>query len=74
MTHRWTGRAQIWLSIIFIGGYFLILWYFVTGRATVPADLVEVVKTLLSVLTAGILTIVNYWFSRQRVSVNDKEG
>jgi hypothetical protein len=68
LTHKETAYAQILLTIIFLGGYFFVLWQFIDGRIHVPAEWKDVLQTLLSVLTASVLQIMSYWFSRQRES------
>lgn len=58
--------AQVVLSAMFIGGYFLILWRVLHGEIMPPEEYKDVVITLLGVLTAGVMLILNYWFQRQR--------
>lgn len=72
MTHKGTAWAQIVLSLTFICAYFGVLLLFLLGYVKVPQDWKDVFATLLSVLTAGVLTILGYWFSRQRQS-HDEE-
>lgn len=68
MTQRETGYAQILLTLVFLIGYFVVLSDFIHGRIAVPAEWKDTLGTLLSVLTAGVLLILQYWFSRQRTS------
>lgn len=70
MTHRETGYAQILLSAVFIVGYFLVLSAFIDGRVRVPIDWKDAVMTLLGVLTASVVQVMGYWFSRQRHSTD----
>jgi hypothetical protein len=72
MTHRGTAWAQIALSMLFIGAYFGVLLLFLLGYVKVPDNWKDVFATLLAVLTSGVLTILGYWFSRQRVSSDPK--
>jgi uncharacterized protein YneF (UPF0154 family) len=58
--------AQVVLSAIFIVGYFFLLWQFMQGNVKVPTDYKEMFIALLGVLTAGVGTILGYWFARQR--------
>ncbi len=58
--------AQVVLSAIFIAGYFLILWRFLDGDIRVPVEYKDMVMTLLGVLTAGVGTLLAFWFQRQR--------
>jgi hypothetical protein len=70
MTHRETGYAQILLTIIFLIGYFVVLTSFLKGKAIVDPTWKDTVQALISVLTGGVLLILNYWFARQRSSEN----
>lgn len=70
MTHRETGYAQILLTLVFLVGYFIVLHDFISGNVRVPLDWKDTLQALLSVLTGGILLILNYWFARQRESTN----
>lgn len=68
LTHRETAYAQILLTILFIGGYFIILWTFMKGEVRVQADYKDAFTALLGVLTASVVQLMSYWFSRQRTS------
>jgi Zn-dependent protease with chaperone function len=63
--------AQVVLSGLFIAGYFFLLWQFLEGNVKVPADYKDMFMTLLGVLTAGVGTILAFWFSRQRPTTGD---
>lgn len=58
--------AQVVLSAIFIGGYFLLMYQFMIGNIHVPEAFKDAFLTLLGVLTAGVMLILNFWFQRQR--------
>lgn len=58
--------AQVVLSVTFIGGYFLVLWLFMQGKVYVPEAYKDAFLTVLGVLTAAVMTIVNFWYQRQR--------
>lgn len=66
MTKRETGYMQGLLTAIFLVGYFWTLSDFVQGRVKTPVEWVDTLKSLLSVLTAGVLTILYFWFNRSR--------
>lgn len=68
---RLAARAQIALSIIFIAGYFVVLGLFLFGIIKTPPTWKDALVTLLGVITGGVMTIIGYWFSRQRP--NDQE-
>lgn len=63
---RTISRAQISLSAIFLIGYFAILGAFLLGFTKVPLEWKDTFQTLLGVLTAGVGTILGFWFSRSR--------
>jgi hypothetical protein len=68
MTHKETGYAQIILSVIFLAGYFWLLYDFIHGKILVSVEWKDTLQALLSVLTASVIQIMSYWFSRQRES------
>lgn len=57
-----TFCPQIMLSIIFIGGYFGIMASLMSDSLKIPEDHVQLITVLLSVLTAGVVSIMQYWF------------
>lgn len=63
---RIVAAAQVLLSAIYISGYFWSFGRFLDGDVQTPEAWKEVVISLISVLTAGMLAIVNFWFSRSR--------
>jgi hypothetical protein len=65
-TERLVGFAQIALSVIFVAGYFLTVGLFILGYVRTPAAWEEMLKMLLGLLTAGVLLILQFWFSRGR--------
>lgn len=58
--------AQVLLSLSFVGGYFLLVTLFMRGQVYVPESYKDAFLTLLGVLTAGVMLILNFWFQRQR--------
>lgn len=68
LTDKATAYAQIILSVVFVAGYFWVLNDFIHGRAKVSLEWKDTIGTLLGTLTAGVLLVLNYWFSRQRQS------
>ncbi|MDP2322583.1 MAG: hypothetical protein Q8N51_00955 [Gammaproteobacteria bacterium] len=69
MSDRTVGLvAQIVLSIVFTVGYFGVVYLFITGKAAVSDNLKDVFVTIIGVLTAGELGILNFWFSTSRSS------
>jgi len=66
LTARITAMAQVGLSALFMIGYFLMLGLFLTGYVKTPPEWKDTLGALLSVLTAGALLILQFWFSRER--------
>ena len=60
------ARAQVGLSALFLLGYFVVLILFMLGHAQIPVDFKEAFAGLLSLMTAGGLSILYFWFQRQR--------
>lgn len=71
VTRKVVGLAQVSLSILFVGGYFYTLIDFIHGNVHAGAEWHDAIQTLLSLLTAGVLTILHFWFSRSRPQGND---
>jgi len=56
---------QVILSVVFIGGYFCLVYELVLGPvrlADMGAAQLTIVTSLMGVLTASVLQIVNFWF------------
>ena len=66
MSDRAISLAQIGITLIFIVGYFGVLFCFLTGLVKVPADYREMFSALLGVITGSLGTVVAFWFSRSR--------
>lgn len=65
------GTAQIILSVVFLIGYFAILATFLLGWIKTPPDWKDAMTALLGVLTAGVGTVLSFWFSRSREASDD---
>ncbi len=74
MTDKATAYAQIILSIVFIAGYFMVLSDFIHGNIKVGIEWKDTIGALLAILTASVLQICNYWFSRHRDSKPEEKG
>lgn len=68
LTDKGIAYAQVTLSVVFLVGYFVVLSDFIHGRIAVPIEWKDTLGALLSVLTAMVLQIGNFWFSRSRES------
>lgn len=73
LTHRATAYFQAVLSIVFILGYFFVLFQFLFGRVKVPGEFHDMMQTLLGILTGALGTVIQFWFSRQRTSSDSGE-
>mgnify|MGYP007132432234 CR=1 FL=1 len=65
---RSVAWAQIILSAVFLIGYFAMLGLFLLGRIATPPEWKDQLGILLGVLTAGVMLILQFWFSRSRPS------
>lgn len=70
LSHQATAYFQALLSIVYIVGYFYVLNLFLFGRVRVPGEYHDMMIALIGVLTSTVLTIVTFWFNRQRTSVD----
>ena len=70
LSHRATAYFQAALSVIFIAGYFFVLFLFLSGHVRVPGEFHDMIQTLIGVLTGALGVIIQFWFSRQRVSTD----
>jgi hypothetical protein len=68
LSHKLTAYFQACLSVVFIVGYFYVLWLFLLGHVKVPGEYHDMVIALLGVITGALGTIIQFWFARQRVS------
>ena len=66
MTRRETGYMQGLLTLVFLFGYFLTLHDFIEWRVKTPIEWQDTLKTLLGALTAGVGSILYFWFNRSR--------
>jgi len=58
--------AQVTLSIVYLAGYFWLLYLFAGGEIRTPAEWRDQMGVLMGVLTTGVPLIVNFWFARSR--------
>jgi hypothetical protein len=59
---------------LFIGGYFITLWDFIHGKISVPLEWKDTLQALLSLLTAGVLLILHFWFTRGRADESNDDS
>lgn len=74
LTHKGTAYVQAILSFLFIGTYFYILIKFMDGGVRVPPEFKDAFTALLGVLTATVVNVISFWFSRQRASADPTEA
>ena len=70
LTHGATAYFQASLSVIFIAGYFFVLFLFLSGHVRVPGEFHDMIQTLIGVLTGALGVIIQFWFARQRQSAD----
>lgn len=73
ITHRTAAFAQIGLSMLYITGFFALVYLFVDGKIGTPKEWENVLMVLIGALTGGVGQILTYWFSRQRTSAAPSE-
>jgi uncharacterized membrane protein len=73
ITKKVIATAQLLLSVIFLGMYFYTLHEFIHGHIQVSPEWKDVIQTLLAVLTASVLQIMQFWFSRSRPEDHPKD-
>ena len=62
MGEKTSLRPQIALSIVFIFGYFGLLWMLFSGTVTIDDSIRDMANILLGALSAGIPMILRFWF------------
>lgn len=55
-------KPQLWISALFLGGYFGVLILRMIGVLEPDAQDKEIINTLMSVLTTGVPLILMFWF------------
>jgi protein-S-isoprenylcysteine O-methyltransferase Ste14 len=55
-------RPQIWISILFIGGYFILLCALLLGDIKLEGAARDQFAILIGVLTASVTAIMAFWF------------
>lgn len=63
---RLIALAQVFLSLLFLVGYFVVLIKFLRGDIHTPDNWKDTLGTLLGVITGSVTTIIAFWFSRSR--------
>lgn len=74
-----TISPQVLLSIVYMVGYFGVLFMFMTGRLSVPEHFASMFSGLLGVLSAAQVQIMNFWFgsssgSKRKTEVIARNG
>jgi hypothetical protein len=65
-TERLIGFAQIFISVLFLVGYFSVLGAFLLGWIKTPPEWRDALIALLGVITGAVGTIMAFWFNRSR--------
>lgn len=53
---------QITITTLYITGYFVMTWCFITGRVSIPGEHKDMVTMLIGMLTTAIPSILGFWF------------
>lgn len=53
---------HIVLTFLYTIGYFLVLYFFMTGKVKVDSDIADTFNQIVGVLTAAQITIMAFWF------------
>jgi len=53
---------QMTLSALFVGGYFVILYAYITGHVTIAADMKDTATVLIGIMSASVTAIMGFWF------------
>lgn len=62
MATKTTLTPQMVLSVLFVGGYFVILFLLMSGHITIETAIKDTVLLLLGLLTREVPTIMQFWF------------
>lgn len=65
---------QVILSTLYTVGYMIVMWYFLMGEVSVAADVKTLFGSLLGVLTAAQVQILNFWFGSSHGSKTKIQG
>jgi hypothetical protein len=65
--------GQITLSIIVVVGFFMILYYFLSMRGTLPMEHRELVSGMIGAVTMKFGTVLDWWYSSNEGSARTKE-
>lgn len=53
---------QVFLSMVFVTGFVMVLWYLFGGEKTIHENMMQPAMYVLGILSAGIVQIMNFWF------------
>ena len=62
-------RPHVWLTALFLIGYFGLLYLFVSGEIMVPLEYKELFLTLIGVITASVPQLMSFWFGSSHGSI-----
>lgn len=68
---RLVGFAQVVMSVVYTVGYFWVLNKLLNGEIETPPEWKDILASLVSLLTAGVLMILQFWFSRSRAKTEE---
>ena len=53
---------QMTLSALFVGGYFVIMALYISGRVSIPPEIKDTVTVLIGIMSASVTAIMAFWF------------
>lgn len=65
---------QVILSTIYTLGYMVVMWLFLTGEVSIATDVKTLFGSVLGVLTAAQVQILNFWFGSSHGSKTKTQG
>lgn len=68
-----TKPGQITLSVLVVAGFFMILYYFLSLKGTLPAEHRELVSGMIGALTMKFGSVMDFWLGANIGSERTKE-
>lgn len=67
-------KPQVVLSIIFVTGFFIVLYYVTIGKLTIDPAVRDILMMLMGLLVREMTTIMQFWFGSSRGSQEKAES
>lgn len=66
-------RPHVWLTALFLAGYFGLLYLFIAGEINVPPEYKDFSLALIGVITASVPQLMSFWFGSSHGSMQKTE-